>query len=131
MLEVRFYPSDSVHPLTFVVIAAKSGVRQVFCRHRDRTTWEMPGGHIEPGESPAEAAARELVEETGAVDFDLEPVCIYSVVRGPEETFGMLFRAHIHSFSPLTHEIAEIQLTTTPPGPWTYPLIQPKLMERV
>jgi 8-oxo-dGTP pyrophosphatase MutT (NUDIX family) len=37
-------------------------------RHRfvqDRWGWEVPGGLIEEGEEPAEAAARELVEETG------------------------------------------------------------------
>src|SRR5450759_3451320 len=35
-------------------------LRLVLCRHRDRSTWETPGGHIEPGESPREAAVREL-----------------------------------------------------------------------
>ena len=29
--------------------------------------WEFPGGKIEPGESPAEAAVRECLEETGLV----------------------------------------------------------------
>lgn len=30
-----------------------------------RNGWEMPGGHIEPGESPEEAAKREFMEESG------------------------------------------------------------------
>ena len=31
----------------------------------DRETWELPAGLIDPGEEPAQAAARELAEETG------------------------------------------------------------------
>jgi mutator protein MutT len=29
--------------------------------------WEFPGGRVEPGESPAQAAVRECAEETGLV----------------------------------------------------------------
>ena len=34
-------------------------------RHDGRDYWTLPGGAIEPGETTAEAAVRELAEETG------------------------------------------------------------------
>src|SRR4051812_32891646 len=40
--------------------------------------WSCPGGHVERGESPAAAAARELAEETGLrlASIDADPVTL-------------------------------------------------------
>ena len=79
MLEVRFYDKIEDSQLDFAVIIARTGEKWVFCKHKERDTYEVPGGHREAGETIEEAANRELKEETGAVNFKIEPVCVYSV----------------------------------------------------
>lgn len=130
--DVRFYDEVEDSLLKFAVILARSGGKWVFCRHRERTTLEIPGGHREKGESIEETAARELREETGAEKFSLRPVCVYSVVRDDGESFGGLYYGEIFSFEALHSEIDEIFLLEEPPvGNWTYPEIQPRLLEEV
>mgnify|MGYP006922425427 CR=1 FL=1 len=46
--EVRFYDEVDDALLKFAVIAARSEGKWVFCRHKERTTLEIPGGHREP-----------------------------------------------------------------------------------
>ncbi len=70
MIEVNFPNNIADELLKFAVIIAKTEGKWVFCRHRERDTYEVPGGHREPGETILETAKRELMEETGAVDFD-------------------------------------------------------------
>jgi 8-oxo-dGTP pyrophosphatase MutT (NUDIX family) len=43
--------------------------------------WMLPGGAVEPGERPAEAACRECLEEAGVV---IDPLRIAGVYGGPE-----------------------------------------------
>lgn len=48
-----------------VAIFARQGGAILLVRHRRLGTWLPVGGEIEPGETPLEAAVRELLEETG------------------------------------------------------------------
>ncbi len=136
MLEVKFYNNADDNLLKFAVIISKSNGKWVFCKHKERNTYEIPGGHREKGESILAAAKRELKEETGAVDFTIKPVCAYSVKgktrvseNADDETFGMLFVANIFSFEEIRSEIEKIILTDELVDNWTYPLIQPKLIQ--
>ena len=136
MPKVKFYDKVDDELLKFAVIISKTNGKWVFCKHRERDTYEVPGGHRESGEDILTAAKRELREETGAVDFVIKPVCVYSV-KGKtrvnenvdDESFGMLFIADIFSFEELHSEIESILITEHLVDNWTYPHIQPKLLE--
>ena len=137
-MEVKFYDKVDDALLKFAVIIAKSQGKWVFCKHKERNTYEIPGGHRENGESIEDAARRELCEETGAIKFDIKPLCVYSVTgknrvnEQGNETFGMLFFADITEFETELHsEMEQIVLfSELPTDNWTYPLIQPVLAKK-
>jgi len=137
MLEVNFHDNVEDELLEFAVIIARTNGKWVFCKHKERDTYEVPGGHREPGETIEETAARELREETGAIECVIQPVCAYSVkgktrfnLREEDRNYGMLFVADIFSFEDELHsEMEKILITDTLVDNWTYPLIQPKLLE--
>ena len=51
-------------PSAAIVLHDDKG-RILLCLHADKNIWVTPGGLIEPGEQPADAAIRETSEETG------------------------------------------------------------------
>ena len=69
MLEVKFYENVADELLKFAVIISKANGKWVFCKHKERETYEVPGGHREPNETIFETAKRELYEETGAIQL--------------------------------------------------------------
>lgn len=137
MLEVNFYDTVDDDLLKFAVIISQSNGKWVMCKHKERDTYEVPGGHREEGEDILGTAKRELQEETGAVKFDIEQLCVYSVTgknsinENGEESFGLLCFAEIREFSGELHcEMEKVVLMDELPENWTYPLIQPKLIEK-
>ena len=134
MTVVRFYDEVEDKLLRFAVILAKYQDKWVFCKHRQRETLEIPGGHRELGEDILATARRELYEETGALEYTIQQVCVYSVTAPDNfdgvESFGMLYYAQITDLERELHsEIEKIVVTAQLPSAWTYPEIQPKLLE--
>ncbi|MCX6253254.1 MAG: NUDIX domain-containing protein [Bacteroidia bacterium] len=134
MTEVRFYDPlfEPDAELTYSVISAKLEMQWIFVRHHKRTTWEIAGGHIEKNETSYDAAYRELMEETGAVRFNLKCVATYSVEKEGETGYGRLYFAEVLELGPIPDisEIAEVILSDHLPENLTHPDIQPHLFKR-
>ena len=131
MVTVNFYKDVEDRLLKFAVIISKYNGKWVVCKHKKRTTYECPGGHRENGETIEATAKRELWEETGAKTFALTPVCVYSVIKDGQESFGMLYFAKIDSLGELPPlEIERIEFFDSLPSLWTYPDIQPVLFQK-
>jgi 8-oxo-dGTP diphosphatase len=134
MTEVTFYPPtfEPGTKLTYSVISARYNENWIFVRHNKRTTWEIAGGHIEDGETSFEAAGRELMEETGALKFNLECITTYSVTKDSETGWGRLYLADVTELGPIPDmsEIAEITFLDKLPDNPTHPDIQPLLFKK-
>lgn len=135
MIEVTFHNVCDVadEVITIAVIAARQGGHWLLCRHKERSTWEIPGGHREKGDSIEQTARRELYEETGVTDAQLRLLDIYAVQRDGVPSYGALFLADVNEMGeiPADSEIAEVRSFDALPRELTYPDIQAPLFSRV
>ncbi|MEV4766326.1 NUDIX domain-containing protein [Micromonospora chokoriensis] len=87
----------ATYDVALVLLVDPSGA--VLLQHRDEGIavspgqWSLPGGHVEPGESPEEAARRELLEETGLTADELHP--LWSGPRPYEPGFPHTVTVHV------------------------------------
>ena len=134
-METKVYNLEKIRDekLKFAVIVAKFNNEFVYVKHKERTTWEIPGGHREMDEKIDDTAKRELKEETGATKFNIEAVCDYSVEKvGSEINYGRVYYAEIEELGKLPDlEIGEVKLFHSMPENLTYPEIQPLLLKMV
>lgn len=108
-------PGDHRYPVSIkAVLLAPSGELVLMLNERDE--WELPGGRIEPDESPRECLAREIEEELGLrVVVDASPLDAYlfEVIPG-RQVFICTYRARLSAgegFAPrLSHEHLQIGL---------------------
>lgn len=99
------------------------------------SAWDIPGGAVEPYESPAEAATRETHEETG---LEVEPVCVVDAYPmepnelNPHGHVGMLYLCErVGGTLELSHEGEALQYWNIEEVPeWTLDFADPALDAR-
>lgn len=131
-LKCRVFPAGVLSAYKYVVVISRYDGKWVLSRHAQRDTWEHQGGHIEAGETPMEAARRELYEESGIRDAELYPVCDYWGFDERSWSNGTVFLAQVHAIGDLPEsEMREIALFDILPENLTYPLTTPVFFREV
>ena len=120
MLEIKTYPLGYCEEseYTRVVCVSRYKGKFVFSYNKKRKGWEIPGGHIEEGESWKEAAKREMYEETGATRIEIESVCVYKI-----NSFALLCFCEIIEIEEISkdYEIEKVMFSDKLPQNLTFP----------
>ena len=130
-LQCRIYPANELKHLKYVVVCSYYDGKWMLSQHKERNTWETQGGHIEKGETPLEAAKRELFEESGVREAELYHVCDYLGYDSLSSSEGAVFFARVKALGDMPEsEMERIDLFDTLPDNLTYPHVTPRLIEK-
>lgn len=77
--------------VAFTAICARSPAGIVLVFNRRRVAWELPGGYLDPGETPRQGAQREFLEETGQHSGQLTWLGMFSIDTDAVRQYGTLF----------------------------------------
>jgi 8-oxo-dGTP diphosphatase len=132
MSKVKFYGLGEIDDamLSFAVIVSRYNGKWVYSKNKKRA-WEIPGGKREKNENVLETAKRELYEETGALEYDLEPVCI--CVFTNTDYHGLLCYADIKKLGELpdNSDIEKIDFFDNEPENVSFPDFYPEIFGKV
>lgn len=126
----KTFALGEIEDYKYVVIISKYNGKILLSKHKERTTWETQGGHIEKGETPLQAAKREVYEESGAVQFEIASLCDYWVGESDmvNGAAGVVFAANIAQLGKMPEsEMEEVKTFQCLPENITYPTITPVL----
>lgn len=129
-LQCEIHPFGVLSPLRFVVVCSFFQERPLLSYHSKHQAWETQGGHIEEGETPEEAARRELFEESGVSDAEIIPVCDYYAYDSDGSANGRVYAAIVQQTGRLpSSEMSRAQCFDVLPENLTYPLVTPVLFQ--
>ena len=99
-------------PIVVAAVAFMRSGRVLTVRKRGTTMFMLPGGKLEPGESPADAARREVAEEVGLEVADMELLGEFAADAANEPgriVVSTVYQAELNAEPVATGEIAELR----------------------
>lgn len=102
--------AESGYPVSIKGVLVRND--RVLLVHNERDEWELPGGRLEPGETPEQTVAREITEETGlSVDVaEILDAWVYHIAVANKDVFIVTYGCTTRSTAVpvLSHEHSRV-----------------------